>query len=228
MITFDVRNRWTGGVQFTAEIECAEDAPFPVKLGLAVRWAIEARAVLTGADLTDADLTDADLTDAVLTDAVLTCAVLTRAVLTRADLTDAVLTRAVLTRADLTDAVLTRAVLTRAVLTDAVGAELAIAQTRILPAGELVGWKKCADKVIVKLRIPADARRSHAFGRKCRAEFADVVEVIDGEFGLSEHDGKTQYVVGERVTCDTWCEDWMQECAGGIHFFITREEAEAY
>jgi hypothetical protein len=188
MITFDVRNRWTGGVQFTAEIECAEDAPFPVKLGLAVRWAIEARAVLTGADLTDADLTDADLTDAVLT----------------------------------------RAVLTRAVLTDAVGAELAIAQTRILPAGELVGWKKCADKVIVKLRIPADARRSHAFGRKCRAEFADVVEVIDGEFGLSEHDGKTQYVVGERVTCDTWCEDWMQECAGGIHFFITREEAEAY
>jgi hypothetical protein len=28
--------------------------------------------------------------------------------------------------------------------------------------------------------------------------------------------------------CDAWGEDWMQECSGGIHFFITRAEAEAY
>jgi len=82
--------------------------------------------------------------------------------------------------------------------------------------------------VIVKVQIPAEAKRSNATGRKCRAEFVDVLEVINAEVGISQHDNKTKYIAGTRVTCDTWCEDRWQECAGGIHFFITREEAEAY
>ena len=53
---FEVKNRFSGEVQFTAEIECAEDASVSVKLGLAVRWAYK-----TGADLRDADLRGADL-----------------------------------------------------------------------------------------------------------------------------------------------------------------------
>ena len=28
----------------------------------------------------------------------------------------------------------------------------------------------------------------------------------------------TEYRVGQRVTCDKWCEDRWEECAGGIHF----------
>ena len=36
---FDIRNRYTGAVQLTAEIDCAEDAPASVKTGLAVIWA---------------------------------------------------------------------------------------------------------------------------------------------------------------------------------------------
>ena len=60
------------------------------------------------------------------------------------------------------------------------GADLAIARTRILPEGDLIGWKKCRANKIVKLKIPGAAKRSHAFGRKCRAEFADVIEVIGG------------------------------------------------
>jgi len=92
----------------------------------------------------------------------------------------------------------------------------------------LIGWKKCRDNTIVKVAIPAAAKRSHAFGRKCRAEFVDVLEVIGADRAISKHDNETTYAAGERVTCDEWCEDWRQECAGGIHFFITREEAEAY
>ena len=107
---------------------------------------------------------------------------------------------------------------------EAENADLAIARTRILPAGEIIGWKKCKSDVIVKLRIPADAARSHAFGRKCRAEFVDVIE---GE-GISSHDRKTKYAPGLRVTCDKWDENWQEECAGGVHFFITRLEAENY
>ena len=34
---FEVRNRWTNRIQFTAEIKCNPDASIGVKLGLAVR-----------------------------------------------------------------------------------------------------------------------------------------------------------------------------------------------
>ena len=166
------------------------------------------RAVLRGANLTGADLRGADLTGANLRGANLT----------GANLTDANLTGADLTGADLTGAD----------LTGAVGADLAIARTRILPAGELIGWKKCQGDVLVKIQIPTDAKRSHAFGRKCRAERVLVLEVVGAECGVSLHDGKTTYRAGEVVACDVWCEDWREECAGGIHFYITREEAEAH
>ena len=133
------------------------------------------------------------------------------------------LEKAVASRANLSGANLSGAN-----LSGAENAELVIAQTRILPDGDLIGWKKCKDGVIVKLAIPAAARRSHAFGRKCRAEFADVLEVIDGSVGVSSHDKKTEYRVGCRVTADRFDDNWQEECAGGIHFFITRVEAENY
>jgi hypothetical protein len=90
----------------------------------------------------------------------------------------------------------------------------------------LIGWKKCRGGVIVKLLIPENAKRTHAFGRKCRAEYADVLEVIGADEGVSQHDCTLVYSVGKRVTPDVWCDDWAKECAGGIHFYITRLEAE--
>ena len=105
---------------------------------------------------------------------------------------------------------------------------LAVARTRILPDGLLIGWKKCRNNVIVKLLVPMDAKRSHAFGRKCRAEYVQVVETFGSDVGISEHDRKTEYRNGQFVRCDRWEENWQLECGGGIHFFMTREEAEAY
>jgi uncharacterized protein YjbI with pentapeptide repeats len=169
------------------------------------------------ADLRDADLRDADLRDAVLRDAVLR----------GADLSGAVLRGAVLRGADLSGAVLRGAVLRGAVLRDADLSKL-ISQTTILPEGSLIGWKKCKDNAIVKLEIPPEAKRSNATGRKCRAQFVDVLEVIGGKVGISQHDGTTEYRQGTRVICDKWNEDRWEECGGGIHFFITRQEAEEY
>ena len=168
-IKFDVRNRVTGAVQFTAEIECAADALTSVKLGLAIKWAIKSRANLSGADLSGAYLSGANLSGAK-------------------------------------------------------NADLAIAQTRILPEGDLIGWKKLANGAIAKLRIPEDAKRSHAFGRKCRAEFAIVIE---GE-GVSQYDTEFKYTPGAKVIAPNWDDDWTKECAGGIHFFIQKIEAENY
>ena len=76
--------------------------------------------------------------------------------------------------------------------------------------------------------IGEKARRSNASGRKCRAEYVEVLEVIGAEVGISQHDNKTEYRVGKIVRCDKWNEDRWTECSGGIHFFLTRIEAENY
>ena len=195
---FDVLDRYTGEVKFTADISCDKSALPSVKLGLAVKWAIKENANLRSADLRSADLSYANLSSADLSSADLRYANLSYADLSYAD------------------------------LRSAKNAEWAVAVTRILPEGDLIGWKKCRENVIVKLRIPEDAKRSHAFGRKCRAEYADVIEVIGADRGISIHDGKTEYVAGTRVTPDSFDENWSEECSSGVHFFITRIEAEKY
>ena len=92
----------------------------------------------------------------------------------------------------------------------------------------MIGWKKCQNGVIVKLLIPAAAKRSSATTRKCRAEFAQVLEVIGAEEGTSSCDAAIKYRTGETVTPDSFDENRWAECSSGIHFFITREEAEAW
>ena len=57
-ISFDITHRFTGAVQFTAEIDCAEDTPRSVKLGLAVQWGIKTRANLADANLARAKWRD--------------------------------------------------------------------------------------------------------------------------------------------------------------------------
>lgn len=120
------------------------------------------------------------------------------------------------------------AVKSSADLSSAKGSELAIAMTRILPEGDIIGWKKCREEKIVKLLVPAASKRSHAFGRKCRAEFATVLEIIGGGKTAESYreDGFT-YKVGETVRPkEKFNEDWTEECTSGIHFYITKIEAE--
>ena len=108
-----------------------------------------------------------------------------------------------------------------------------IAATRILPDGQIIGWKKLRGGLIAKLQIPEDAKRSHAFGRKCRASEVLVLEIWDKEkqvnYGFSTHETTFKYEVGKTVTPrEPFSDDWQNECASGIHFFITRIEAENY
>ena len=76
---FEVRNRFSGAVQFTAEIGVTPDMLPSVKLGLAVKWARTNNANLRGADLRGANLRDADLRGADLRDANLSNANLSNA-----------------------------------------------------------------------------------------------------------------------------------------------------
>ncbi len=98
---FEVKSRFTGAVQFTANIECNESESYSVKLGLAVTWAFKTGADLRRADLRGADLEGADLEGAYLRGADLTGAYLTGADLGNADLGNANLRGAYLGNANL-------------------------------------------------------------------------------------------------------------------------------
>jgi len=174
-----------------------------------------------GADLDGANLRYADLHGANLRGADLRRADLRYANLHGADLRGADLHGADLRGADLRYANLDGA--------DLRGAKGLDVFTVAAPEGALIGWKKCRNGVLVKLAIPADARRVNAIGsRKCRAEFADVLEVIGADFGKGIHDPEFFYAPGARVVPRSYDPDNRVECSGGIHFFITRGEAEAY
>jgi uncharacterized protein YjbI with pentapeptide repeats len=195
-------------------------------------------ADLSGANLSRADLSGANLRRANLSEADLREADLSRSNLSRADLCEANLSRADLCEANLSRADLSGANLDGADMNGVQNADWCAAITSILPAGALTVYKKarCAQGyVILTLEIPADARRSNATSRKCRAEYAILRGVdglgfdYDGSDVWSNCDGHFIYpAIGERITPDGWNENRWEECAKGIHFFITRLEAERY
>lgn len=98
--------------------------------------------------------------------------------------------------------------------------------------GAFIGWKKVNNNYIVKLQIPEDAKRSSAFERKCRCNKATVlaIETEDGkDSGVTSINSLFYsdfiYEIGKTVEIKNFCEDRKIECAEGIHFFITRDEA---
>ena len=198
-------------------------------------------ADLRGADLRYADLRGADLRYAVLCDADLFRADLFCADLRGANLYGACLCDANLYGADLRYADLRYADLRYAVLCDANLSELTAAQTSILPdEGDIIGWKKAialdGARIIVKLLIPADAQRSNATGRKCRASTARVLDLQDQQgnslppdtTAYSSYDPDFTYQKGEIIHVEDFDTNRWNECAPGIHFFITRIEAVEY
>jgi hypothetical protein len=61
---YPVKNRYTGEVQFTAEISTTPDMLPSVKLRLAVHWAVKEKADLSEANLSGANLSEANLSEA--------------------------------------------------------------------------------------------------------------------------------------------------------------------
>ena len=189
------------------------------------------RADLRGADLRGTNLRNADLRGADLCDADL-C---------NANLRDADLSGANLHSADLSDAHLSDANLSDANLRDAKNIDKIAwnARTAFYPlqcpeTGSFIGHKK-ASGYIVELEICANAKRSSATSRKCRCSKAKVLSItnLDGsESGLTEvrsdYSKEFVYCVGEIAEAPDFDENRWNECAPGIHFFVTREEAVRY
>ena len=100
-------------------------------------------------------------------------------------------------------------------------------------SGSYIGYKKAGD-LVVELEIPADARRSSATSRKCRASKAKVLSITDingnpaGGQVKSNYDPNFVYTIGETVEVSYFDDDRWNECSTGIHHFITRAEAVIY
>jgi hypothetical protein len=183
-------------------------------------------AILNRANLNGASLYGANLNGASLYGANLNGANLNRANLSRADLDGANLNGANLNGASLNGASLYGASLNGAILYGANLENVKGLAYQIPQEGELIVWKAVQGGVC-KLRIPPEAKRTATpIGRKCRAEWVEVLETPENGRGL--HDSNVIYRAGEVVRPDKYDDDIRVECTHGIHFFLTKEEAEAY
>ena len=141
-----------------------------------------------------------------------------------ANLSDANLSGANLRNVDLRDAYLCDADLCDAYLSN---------WKIVPPAGSFVAWKKGGNGEIIKIKIPAWARRTSCLiNRKCRAEFVVTLEITKEGKPVLEccggYDKNTTYRVGKCTAPDKYDPDERVDCSHGIHFFLTREEAEEW
>ena len=238
---------------FGADLRCANLSNADL-FGANLRGANLSNADLCGANLRGANLFGANLRNADLRDADLRCANLSNADLRGANLSNADLFGANLRGANLSDADLRGANLSDA---DLPGADLSGANLRnanlsgasmdqmiwdihtvFYPlqcpdSGSYIGYKK-ASGLVVELEIPADARRSSATSRKCRASKAKVLSITDingnpaGGQVKSNYDPNFVYAIGETVEVTDFDDNRWNECSTGIHHFITRAEAVIY
>ncbi len=191
-------------------------------------------ANLRGADLRGANLRGADLRGANLCDANLRGADLRGANLCDANLCDADLRGADLRGANLRGADLCNANLSRASMDQMIwDIHTAFYPLQCPDSGSYIGYKK-ASGLVVELEIPADARRSSATSRKCRASKAKVLSITDingnpgGDQVRSNFDPNFVYAIGETVEVTDFDDNRWNECSTGIHHFITRAEAVIY
>jgi hypothetical protein len=197
MTEFEIIHRWNGSVLYNGTGKTFA--------------AVVIAAVAAGANLSYANLSGANLSDANLS----------YANLYGANLYGANLSGANLRGANLSYANLYGANLSGADLSDCKGLAFQIPQE-----GELIVYKRVRGGVC-KLRVPPEAKRTATpVGRKCRAEWVEVLEAPENGEGL--HDSRVIYRAGEIVRPDKYDDDIRIECTHGIHFFLTREEAEAY
>lgn len=91
----------------------------------------------------------------------------------------------------------------------------------------IIGYKKCKDGIIVTLEIPRGAIVFSINDKKCRTNKVKVIGIDGADRAFSVY-GDMSYYVGDEITVYNFNCKYNVECGSGIHFFRTREEAEAY
>ena len=109
--------------------------------------------------------------------------------------------------------------------------------------GAFIGYKvgitinddanKTITPCLITLNIPEDAKRSSAYGNKCRCDKAKVLDIrtFSGQKkdrAISCYDRSFIYKIREEISVSDFDENRWHECAPGIHFFMTEREALIY
>ena len=181
-------------------------------------------AIRKNVELSFADLSFADLSFANLSNAKLNYATFVHSYLNKVNFNGA----------NLKGANFTYSVLTDVTFDNAVGIN-----DQCPKEGSFIGWKKCKTitnhPYIVKLEIPADAKRCSSTTNKCRCSYAKVLEIqnIDGSIidikeVFSYFNEFFTYKINEYVYPDSFNEEFWDECSYGIHFFMDRNDAIAW
>lgn len=100
--------------------------------------------------------------------------------------------------------------------------------------GAFLGYKKCVNDRMVQLLIPADAKRTSATLPSCRCNKAKVLTIKSFDYrenyeeAWSLVDENFVYRKGEWVEVKDFNEDRWMDSTTGIHFWMTRKEAQDY
>lgn len=100
--------------------------------------------------------------------------------------------------------------------------------------GAFLGYKTCFNERLVTLLIPEDAIRTSATFTSCRTDKAKVLKItsFDDKIyyrdAISHVDQDFVYRTGEMVYAKNFDPDRWRDSTGGIHFWMTREEALLY
>ena len=184
-------------------------------------------ADLHGADLRNANMRGADMRGANLHSANLHSADLRGAKMMGADIRDTNMINTNMIEADLRGAIMSYADMKGANMRDVDMSGADKLRKGIKLSEPIIGWKKCKNNVLVKLEIPRGAIVFSINNSKCRTDKAKVLEIIGGDRAYSKYKFFSYYVGDVIEIFDFNCE-YNIECAEGIHFFRTREEAEHY
>lgn len=190
-----------------------------------LKYDLGARACLENMDLRGRNFRDADLEGATFRDSNLQ----------GADFTDANLLNADFTRADLTGACLWNATIDGIVF-DNTRLPSPVLDLSGCATGYKVVMLDAVDiPVVIELKFPEGTKfASTITSRKCRASEAVVVRCITPKYEdtttwSSIFCHEFSYRLGQSVVpVKPLDANILTECAAGIHFFVTREEAERY
>lgn len=96
--------------------------------------------------------------------------------------------------------------------------------------GSFIAWKKCRDGKIAKIQITENALRTGGNRDDCRASEVLIIDIFDGDNSCEEavciDDENKIYHKGELLKDEEEFDASLLHDGKGIHFFITRAEAE--
>lgn len=197
-------------------------------------WSNFQAAILDNSDFSEADLRYCNLCDTDCKGTNFSKSFLRFTIFGEANLRKANFTESILDYTIFTESNMRGAIIDRAKNTDTT----AFFGLQCPEEGAFIGFKRCRaskelkEDRIVKLLIMEDSLRTSSNNRRCRASKVKVlsIESLDGEekfnSAISKRDHELKYIVGEIIEVKNFNKERWSDCAEGIHFYITRYEAE--